>query len=45
MCKNTISTFELLDKCPDNEYTMAFIIQQRWKNGVECPSNTNKNNH
>lgn len=43
MCKNTISTFELLEKFPDNEHAMAFIIQQRWKNGVECPHcNTHK---
>jgi len=43
MCKNTISTFELLEKFPDSEHAMAFIIQQRWKNGVECPHcNTNK---
>ncbi len=37
MCKETISTFELLKKIPNNTTARKFIEQKRWANGVECP--------
>ncbi|SMN02152.1 ISSpo3, transposase [uncultured Candidatus Thioglobus sp.] len=37
MCKETISTFELLNKFPDHTTARKFIEQKRWANGVECP--------
>ncbi|SMN02581.1 Mobile element protein [uncultured Candidatus Thioglobus sp.] len=37
MCKETISTFELLNKFPDHTTARKFIEQKRWGNGVQCP--------
>ena len=37
MCKETISTFQLLNKFPDHTTARKFIEQKRWSNGIECP--------
>jgi transposase-like protein len=41
MCKDTISTFELMQKFPDNESARKYIETRRWRNGVTCPSCNN----
>lgn len=38
MCKETISTFDLLNKFPNSTTARQFIEKKRWANGVECPA-------
>ena len=40
--RQTISLFELTERFPDEESAVAWFIQQRWPNGVHCPSCNSK---
>jgi len=37
MCKDTISTFELIKKFPDNESARKYIESKRWNGKAMCP--------
>lgn len=37
MCKDTISTFELMQMFPNNEAARLYIEKKRWDDNVKCP--------
>lgn len=37
MCKDTISTFELMQMFPNNEVARLYIEKKRWSDNVKCP--------
>jgi len=37
MCKDTISTFELMQLFPNNEAARLYIEKKRWNDHVKCP--------